>query len=120
MSDSHNKDEIQLDFSTVLSFAQELRETPLGSEFFLPASNTIADPHVKGTCHLRFSENFLTLDLELKISGDLSGDREITLSHLHLDDASATGPLTVSLYPNEKAVVRTKKNRQFSLKIKLK
>lgn len=119
MSNLHDKNELQLEFSTILSFAQELRETPFGSGHFFPASNTITDPDVKGKCYLRFSEDFLTLDLKLKIFGDLSGDHKIILSHLHLDDASATGPLTVSLYPNDKAVVKTKKNRKFSLKIKL-
>lgn len=107
-----------LQFSTVLSFAQELRETPLGSGRFLPASKTIADPHAKGICELEFSEDFKTLILKLKIKGDLIGDNKITLSHLHLDNASATGPLTVSLYPNKKAETKIKKD-EFSLKIKL-
>lgn len=108
----------QFHFSTVLSFAQELREKPLGSGHFFPASNSIADPHAKGTCELDFSEDFKTLTLKLKIKGDLIGDNKITLSHLHLDDASATGPLTVSLYPNKKAETKVKSD-EFSLKIKL-
>lgn len=119
MSKTENKPRIQLTFETELSFAQELRETPLGSQHFLPASNTILDPHVKGISKLCFSPDFYTLDLELEITGDLVGDREITLAHLHLDDASATGPLTVSFYPNDKAQVTIKEDKQFKLKIQL-
>jgi hypothetical protein len=110
---------LQLEFETILSFAQELRETPLGSGCFLPASETIADPHVRGTSKLVFSPDFTILDVEVHVSGDLSGDHSITLSHLHLDDASATGPLTVSLYPNDKAEVKLRKDRHFDLKIQL-
>jgi len=117
MPQSDKKPELQLEFETVLSFAQELRE--MAPEHFVPASNTIADPQLKGTAKLRFSKDFSTLDVEIKVSGDLSGDQAITLSHLHLDDASATGPLTVELYPNKNAIVKTKKNRQFNLKITL-
>lgn len=113
------KTKLQLDFDVILSFAQELRETPLGSGIFLPASNTITDPGVIGKAKFHFSPDFLTLDVELTISGDLLGDHAITLAHLHLDGADKTGPLTVSLYPNDKAVVKIKKNSQFNLKIRL-
>jgi hypothetical protein len=119
MSHNDKKNKLQLEFHVPLSFAQELRETPIDSGIFLPASNTIADPGVKGSAHLRFSPDFLTLDVELNISGDLTGDHIVTLAHLHLDDASKTGPLTVSLYPNNKAVTEIKKNKRFVLNIKL-
>lgn len=113
MSKSYKKTELQ--FFTILSFAQELRETPLGSGYFIPASNTIPDPQSKGICKLYFSEDFETLRLKLKIYGN----QKIILSHLHLDDPSATGPLTVSLFPNKKAIIKNKNNNNFSLKIEL-
>ena len=119
MSKSEEIPKLQLEFDVVLSFFQELRITSIKPPRFLPASNTIADPGVIGKAKLRFSQDFRTLDVELNVSGDLSGNHAITLSHLHLDDASKTGPLTVSLYPNKKAVVKTIKNRQFNLKIQL-
>lgn len=112
-----SEDKIQLDFNTNLSFAQELRETPLGSGRFLPASKTIAYPDVKGTAKIRFSPDFYSLDIELNIVGDLTGDQEVTLSHMHLDDTSKTGPLTVELYPNKKAEVKMKKCKEFNLKL---
>src|SRR5437016_233718 len=104
------KAKFQVEFNVILSFAQELREIPLGSGKFLPASNMIADPGIKGTSKLCFSPDFQSLDVELNISGNLSGDHAITLAHIHLDDASKTGPLTVNLYPNDKAIVKTKKD----------
>jgi len=119
MPKHENETGLQLEFNVILSFAQELRENPLGSGLFLPASNTIADPNVSGIAKLRFSPDFYTVDVKLDISGDLSGDHSITLAHLHLDEASATGPLTVELYPNKKATTKTKKDRHFSLKIQL-
>ncbi len=119
MSHCEEKVKLQLEFNVTLSFAQELRETPIGSGLFLPASNTLPDPGVKGNARLRFSSDFQKLDIKLDISGDLSGDHAITLTHLHLDDASKTGPLTVSLYPNTKAIIETKKDRRFTLRIQL-
>lgn len=59
------------------------------------------------------------MDVKLEISGELSGDRAVTLAHLHLDDPSKTGPLTVSLCPNDEAITKTKKDREFILKIQL-
>jgi hypothetical protein len=118
MSKYNKETGIQLKFETILSFAQELRETPLGSKHFLPASNTILDPEVFGFAKLCFSPDFYTLDVSLKILGNLVGDREITLAHLHLDDASATGPLTVSLYPNDKAQVKFNE-KEFCLEFQL-
>lgn len=106
----------QLEFDVILSFYQELREDPpIG---FVPASNTIADPHVKGKAYFLFSEDFHTLDIKMNIYGNLTGDRAITLAHLHLDEADKTGPLTVSLYPNPNAIVKTKKDK-FTIKIRL-
>jgi hypothetical protein len=113
-----SKKDFKLNFNTTLSFAQELRETPLGSGRFLPASNTIPDCNLIGKCEINFDENFKYANLKLKITGDMSGDKKITLSHLHLQDASATGPLTVSLYPNKKAITKIK-NDKFTLKITL-
>ncbi len=116
---SHSDISIQLEFDVNLSFAQELRETFVDSGIFLPASNTILDPELKGHANLRFSPDFKTLDIKLDVSGDLSGDHAVTLVHLHLDDSSKTGPLTVSLYPNDKAKTETKKHKHFVLKIRL-
>jgi hypothetical protein len=110
---------IQREYEAELSFAQELRETPLGSSLFLPASNTISDPKINGDAKFHFNSDFSALLVELDVRGDLSGDRAITLAHLHLDPTSSTGPLTVELYPNPSAVVEIKKNKHFSLKIKL-
>ena len=110
---------IQLDFYVVLSFEQELRENLPELGKFVPASKMIADPHVIGNAKLHFDSGFRFLDVEVNASGDLTGDRAITLSHLHLDDASATGPLTVSLFPNTKATVTIVEGKSFSLKIRL-
>jgi hypothetical protein len=110
---------LQRDFDAQLSFAQELRETPLGSGLFLPASNTIANPGVEGVAKFHFNSDFSVLEVEMDVRGDLSGDRMISLAHLHLDPTSSTGPLTVELFPNPIAVVAVKKNHHFSLKIKL-
>ena len=110
----------QLEFTTVLSFAQELRleESPLEQSNFYPASDTIEDPDVSGIAKLSFSQDFQTLDIDVDIRGDLSDDYKVTLAHIHLEDASKTGPLTVSLYPNDKACVKIT-NERFVLKIQL-
>lgn len=109
----------KLEFKIKLSFAQELRETPLGSQIFLPASNTISDPQLKGSAYLIFNEQLSQLSIELNIYGCLTGDQAITLAHLHLDNSSQTGPITVELYPNPKAKVKHDSNKEFNLKIKL-
>lgn len=112
------KSKLQLEFNVILSFAQELRLDPLSPSGFVSASNTIENPDLKGTAKLRFSPDFLTLNVEINIIGDLSGDHAVTLSHIHLDGADKTGPLTVELYPKNTAVVKNKK-REFNLKVEL-
>lgn len=71
---------IQREYEAELSFAQELRETPLGSSLFLPASNTISDPKLNGDAKFHFNSDFSALLVELDVCGDLSGDRAITLA----------------------------------------
>lgn len=123
MPRSIEKTKLQLDFNVIMSFAQELRATPLAPGSFEPASNTIADPNLKGTVKLHFSQDLSHLDIELDICGDLSGDRTISMAHIHLDDASKTGPLTVVLYINDgtddKGIVKIKKDKNFNLKVKI-
>ena len=113
-------------FDVLLSFAQELRERDINNTLnikdplvlFEPASNTVADPEVVGKAKLEFSPDFSFLDVKLQVRGNLTGDRKVTLAHFHLDQADKTGPLTVSLYPNSKAIVKVEKTK-FSLKIRI-
>ena len=109
----------KLEYQVPLSFSQDLRENPIGSGHFFPASKTISPPGVEGIAKICFNEELSTLSLNLEVHGDLTGDRAVTLAHLHLDEASQTGPLTVELYPSPNAKVKTKKDRQFLLEVTL-
>ena len=108
----------QKDFQVKPSFEQELRETSLGSGIFLPASNTIANPRLKGCGKLHFTSDLSALYVTLEITGNLTGDREVTLAHLHLDQSDKTGPLTVELYPSQYAETKVS-DRRFSLQFKV-
>lgn len=99
---------MSLNFKATLSFAQELREDVDHIGKFVPASSLMKDPHVHGKASFSFDKTFKTLEIDLQVNGKLTHDREVALSHLHLDTTSATGPLTVNLFPSEKNKERVK------------